>query len=155
MKYLLPLLCALVLATSAVAAEGKHTKGEKPLAIAQGEEVDLKDFLVPGKITVFDFTSEYCPPCRGYAEPLLKLHQSRADLAVVKVDINRPGYNRIDWQSPVAKQYGLHSIPHFKVFGPDGKLLAEDKIAFGPDGQPTSRDPAARRLVDQWIAALE
>jgi thiol-disulfide isomerase/thioredoxin len=154
MKYLLALLCSLVLATAAVAAS-KHTKGEKPLAISQGAEVALQDFLVSGKITVFDFTSEYCPPCRGYSEPLLKLHQSRADLAVVKVDINRPGYNRIDWQSPVAKQYDLHSIPHFKVFGPDGKMIAEDKIAFGPDGQPTNRDPAARRLVDQWIAALE
>lgn len=153
MKYLLPLFCSLVLATSAVAA-GKHTKGEKPLAIAQGREVDLKDFLVPGKITVFDFTSEYCPPCRGYAEPLLKLHQSRADIAVVKVDINRPGYHMIDWDSPVAKQYGIHAIPYFKIFGPDGKVIAEDKITFGADGQPV-RDSSARRLVDQWLAALE
>ena len=32
---------------------------------------------VTGKITIFDFTSEYCPPCRGYDEPLYMLHEQR------------------------------------------------------------------------------
>jgi len=35
----------------------------------------------------------------------------------------------IGWGSPVAKQYGMQSIPHFNVFGPDGKLQAEGKPA--------------------------
>ncbi len=143
MKSLLTLLCSLALLTSVLAA-GTHVKGEKPLRIAQGEQVSLADFLVTGKITIFDFTSEYCPPCRGYTEPLLRLHQKRADVAVVKVDINRPEFHRIDWESPVAKQYGMESIPHFKVYGPDGKLLAED----------TTDDRRARVLVDKWINAL-
>jgi len=154
MKILLPFLCALVLVTSGL-AEGRHTKGELPLVISQGREVDLKDFLVPGKITIFDFTSEYCGPCRAYADPLLHLHRQRPGIVVVKVDINRPEQHRIDWDSPVAKQYDMHSIPHFKVYGPDGKVLAEDKITFGPDGAPLNRDYAARQLVDRWIASLE
>jgi len=153
MKFL-AILCSLVLVTSAL-AEGKHSKGEKPLAISQGQPVDLKDFLVPGMITIFDFTSEYCPPCRGYADPLLQLHRQKAGIAVVKVDINRPEIHKIDWSSPVAKQYDLHSIPHFKVYGPDGRLVAEDKITFGPDGQPVDRNSAARQLVDKWISSLE
>ncbi len=143
MKLLLSLLCSLVLVASSL-AQGKHTKDDKPLAIAQGAEVNLADFLVPGKITIFDFTSEYCPPCRGYAQPLLLLHQRRADVAVVKVDINRPEFHKIDWNSPVARQYGIHSIPHFKIYGPDGKLLAEDSLNKNP----------ARIMVDRWIAAL-
>jgi len=153
MKFL-AILCSLVLVTVAL-AEGKHSKGEKPLAISQGQPVDLKDFLVPGMITIFDFTSEYCPPCRGYADPLLQLHRQKAGIAVVKVDINRPEIHKIDWSSPVAKQYDLHSIPHFKVYGPDGRLVAEDKITFGPDGQPVDRNSAARQLVDKWISSLE
>jgi hypothetical protein len=36
----------------------------------------------------------------------------------------------IDWQSPVAKEFGLESIPHFKVFGPDGKMKAEGDSAY-------------------------
>lgn len=143
MKLLLALLCSLVLATSALAAE-KHTKGAKPLSIAQGQEVSLADFLVTGKTTIFDFTSEYCPPCRVYAEPLLELHQKRDDLAVVKVDINRPEMHKIDWSSPVARQYNLRSIPHFKIYGPDGKLIAED----------IGGDRAARALVDKWLESL-
>lgn len=152
MKHLLPSLCFLVLAASAFAA-GRHVKDAKPLAIAQGREVDLKDFLVPGKYTIFDFTSEYCPPCRAYADPLLKLHQRRADVAVVKVDINRPGIHRIDWDSPAARQFGLVSIPQFKVFGPDGKLVAEDKVVLGPGRRVARQEYPARELVNRWIAA--
>jgi thiol-disulfide isomerase/thioredoxin len=138
-KNLLSLLCSLALAAPLFAA-GQHTKGEKPLTISQGQKVELADFLVTGKTTLFDFTSEYCGPCRAYADPLLKLHQARNDLAVVKVDINRPEIHRIDWESPVAGQYAMRSIPHFKVYGPDGKLIAE--------GQ------AARQLVHQWLETL-
>lgn len=140
MKNLLLILCGFAL-LAPVFAEGNRTKGAEPLRIARGERVDLADYLVPGKTTVFDFTSEFCPPCRAYDPTLLALHQQRADVAVVKVDINRPGLKRIDWQSPVAQQYGMKSIPHFKVYGPDGKLIAEDR--------------AARALVNQWIAALK
>ena len=144
MKQLLPVLLALALVTSAL-AQGRHTKGDRPLAISQGQEVKLTDFLVPGKTTIFDFTSEYCPPCRAYADPLLQLHRQRADIAVVKVDINRLEIHRIDWDSPVARQYCMQSIPHFKIYGPDGKLVAED----------TTDDRPARALVNKWLAALE
>jgi hypothetical protein len=75
------------------------------------------------------------------APALEKLHASRSDIVVVKVDINRPGVKGIDWKSPVVKQYGLHSIPHFKVFGPDGKMLAED----------TTEESKARRMVQKWL----
>ena len=137
-KFLVSLLCSLVLAAPAFAA-GKSTKGDKPLSISQGQKVDLADFLVTGKTTVFDFTSEYCPPCRVYADPLLKLHQRRQDLAVVKVDINRPEYHHIDWESPVSQQYALSGkgIPHFKIYGPDGKLVSEGD--------------EARLQVNRWI----
>jgi len=136
-----------------VVSTAAATKGPEPLRISLGETISLADYAVPGMTTVFDFTSEYCPPCRAYDKPLELLHQRKADVAVVKVDINRPGVTRIDWQSPVARQYGLRSIPHFKVYGPDGKLLAEDQLVVGPDGQVAKRSNAARELVDKWIKA--
>lgn len=112
-------------ATLAVLAAPTQTKPEKPAHVSQGQEVDIASLAVKGKTTIFDFTSEYCPPCRAVAPKLDKLHASRDDIVVVKVDINRPGVKTIDWKSPVAAQYKLRSIPHFKVFGPDGKLKAE------------------------------
>ena len=70
-----------------------------------------------------------------------KVHRTHADIVVVKVDINRPGVKGIDWKSPVAQQYKLRSIPHFKVYGPDGKLVAED----GPGSD------RARTMVVGWF----
>lgn len=122
------LFLAAAAAPFALAEAGK--KGDTPEKIAHGEQVEIKDYLVPGKITVVDFTSEYCPPCRQISPLLDELHARRDDLAVVKVDINRPDVRGIDWKSPVARQYGLQSIPHFKVFGADGKLMAEGDAAF-------------------------
>ena len=110
----------------AAAPSGAPVKPAKPLHVSKGATVKLTDYLVPGKTVVFDFYSDYCGPCVQFAPILEQLHQKRADVVVVKVDINRPGVKRSDWQSPVAAQYGLHSIPHFMVYGPDGKLKAED-----------------------------
>ena len=124
------ILAALLAIPLAAFAADNQTKGPKPAHISQGKEVTLADYLVPGKTTVFDFYSEYCPPCRAIAPRLENLHMTRADIVVVKVDINRPGVKGIDWKSPVARQYKLESIPHFKVYDPDGKLQAEGDAAY-------------------------
>ena len=79
---------------------------------------------VQGKITVVDFFSQYCPPCMRLAPLLEQLAQKRSDLAIKKVNIQRPEVSgKIDWQSPLAKQLGLHSIPHFMIFDQKGKLV--------------------------------
>ncbi len=122
------LVASLALTFSAFAAN--HEKGPEPLKISHGVEVDLADYVVPGKTTIFDFSSEYCPPCRAISPKLDALHKSRADIAVVKIDINRAGIKYIDWKSPVALQYGLQSVPNFKIYGADGKLLSEGQDAY-------------------------
>lgn len=143
MKTLLALLASLALSTAAVAAA---TKGAEPAHVAHGQTINLADYLVPGKTTVVDFSSKYCGPCQAYNEPLAQLHAQRADIAVVKVDINRPETKGIDWKSPVAQQFKLQSIPHFKVYGPDGKLIAEDVAGVSNE---------ARKLVNQYIEQLK
>ena len=100
-----------------------------PARIAHGSEVEIQDYVVPGKVTIFDFTSEGCPPCRAIAPHLHKLHAERSDIVVVEVDLNRPGVGGIDWDSPVAHQYGLQSIPAFKIYGTNGRLQAEGEAA--------------------------
>ena len=137
------MLLAIAL-TLPTAAGWAAVKGPEPLVVSHGERIELADYLVPGKTVIFDFTSKYCDPCQLYEEPLKALHQKRDDIVVVKVDINRPGVKKIDWKSPVAKQYKMGSIPRFKIFGPDGKLLAADIGANKP----------ARQLVNRWCEAL-
>ncbi len=130
-------LTALALSTAALA----RAKADKPERIAFGQEVDITRHFVAGKTIVVDFTSDYCPPCRAINPYLDKLHASRDDIVVLKVDINRPDVRGIDWGSPVAKQYGMSSIPYFKVFGPNGQQIA--------DGQD------ARKMVIAWLEELE
>lgn len=132
MKSLRALVASLLVCSSLVSvafAADARTKPEKPEKISHGAEVKITDYLVSGKTVIFDFTSEYCPPCRAIAPKLDALHAAREDVVVVKVDINRPEHKGIDWKSPVAQQYGMQSIPHFKVYGPDGKLVSEGKEA--------------------------
>ncbi len=97
--------------------------------IAFGEEVDLAEYVVEGKKTVVDFFSKFCPPCLAIGPVLENLVNQRPDLALVKVDINRPGVQGIDWQSPVAQQFSLRSIPHFQIYDEEGTLIAEGQAA--------------------------
>jgi thiol-disulfide isomerase/thioredoxin len=125
----LALIALVAISVSAASKDAAPAKPAKPLHVSKGAEIKLADYIVRGKTTVFDFYSDYCPPCVRVAPALEKLHRTRDDIVVVKVDINRPGQKGIDWHSPVARQFRLQSIPHFKVFGPDGKLRAEDSKA--------------------------
>jgi thiol-disulfide isomerase/thioredoxin len=95
-----------------------------------GERLSADSFIVPGKTTITDFYSVFCGPCMRIAPILEELAKRRSDIVVRKVDINRRGVRGIDWGSPLARQYGLQSIPHFKIYGADGNLLAEGDPAF-------------------------
>jgi hypothetical protein len=69
------------------------------------------------------------------------VHNEREGVKVVKVDINRPEVQgRIDWRSPVAAQYGLRSIPAFRIYAADGSLMAEGD--------------AAREMLFGWFGEL-
>ena len=107
-----------------------NEKPAKPLVISRGAKVKLADYLVPGKITVFDFTSKFCPPCVRLSPKLDALHAKRDDIVVVKIDINRPGVRGIDFQSPVASQYGIDEIPHIKIYDANGKRLSQGDKAM-------------------------
>jgi thioredoxin-like negative regulator of GroEL len=112
-----------------------------PEEISFGQTVDLSQFLISGEITVFDFTSPYCGPCRQLAPWMDRLHAERPGVTVVKVNINRPQKRGIDWASPVARQFGLQSIPAFLVYDAEGNVMAEGA--------------AAKRMVIDWLRQLE
>jgi len=95
-----------------------------------GETIDIKSYLPKDKMTIFDFYSEYCPPCRQIGPLLKQLDEKRADIVVLKVNINRPNVRGIDWKSPVAQQYGLQSIPHFVIYDKSGNLDSEGESAY-------------------------
>jgi thiol-disulfide isomerase/thioredoxin len=112
----------LLLAVSAPGLAGSVREGN---AGWEGSAMSLQTLPVQGKTTLVDFYSPYCPPCMRLAPLLKKLGQKRTDLEIIELNINRPGVQGIDWQSPLAQQLGLQSIPQFLIFGPEGRLMAQ------------------------------
>ncbi len=95
-----------------------------------GQTLDLKSLPVKGKTTVVDCFSPYGPPCMRLAPLLEQLAQTRSDLVIKKVNIQRPEVSgKIDWQSPLAQQLGLRSIPHFIIFDKSGRQSSEGQAA--------------------------
>jgi thiol-disulfide isomerase/thioredoxin len=94
-----------------------------------GQTLEVKSLLVTGKTTLVDFYSPFCPPCVQLAPIIAQLAEKRPDLAVKKANINRPGVNGIDWQSPLAQQYQIRQVPYFMIFSPQGQLVAQGRDA--------------------------
>ena len=94
-----------------------------------GETLDINSLLVKGKTTVIDFYSPFCPPCVRLAPLMAKLAKKRPDLAIKKININRPGVNGIDWGSPLAQQYQIRQVPYFMIFNPQGRPVAQGRDA--------------------------
>ena len=115
--------------TSAGFSSGIYTTRALPSYMIDGS-INLEKRIVKGRTNIIDFYSEYCPPCKKIAPFLKKLDARREDIAVIKIDINRTGVKGIDWDSPVAKQFRLKSIPHFIVISPWGKFICEGKEAY-------------------------
>ena len=99
--------------------------GPKVKAITEGgKKIDLKNVLVPGKITIVDFYADWCGPCREMAPHLEDMAKDDPDIFLRKIDI-------VNWESEVAKQYELRSIPNVRVFDRKGKQVGEATYDLG------------------------
>lgn len=89
-------------------------------SLPPGEKIKFKKEVVPGKITVFDFTAKWCGPCRIYTPKVERLLLKYPNLAVREADI-------LEWDSDLGKQltseYQMPSLPFTLVFDDRGKLL--------------------------------
>jgi thiol-disulfide isomerase/thioredoxin len=93
--------------------------GPKVKDIAQGgKKVELRELVVPGKITIVNFYADWCGPCHAMAPELEALTKENPDIFLRKVDI-------VNWDSDVAKQYDLHSIPNVRVYDRKGKQVGD------------------------------
>lgn len=87
-----------------------------------GERVDIEQYVVKGKLTIFDFYAEWCGPCQDIAPHLEKLVEQEG-IAVYKINIKQ-------WGSPVCQQHNIHSAPSFKIYGKDGTLQYDGDAAY-------------------------
>jgi thiol-disulfide isomerase/thioredoxin len=136
-------------ATAKIAEWAASNRGGRAdyLEVSHGRKLDINTLVVPGKVTIVDFSSDYCAPCVGLAMFLIQAGKSHpARYAIRRVDINRPGFVGIDYQSPVARQYGIKGLPFIVIFDA-GRRIAEGDAAHKwlvddlrklepPDGAP-------------------
>ncbi len=102
-----------------------------------GQTLDVNSLVVQGKTTLIDFHSPFCPPCVRLAPIMKQLAAKRPDLAIKKVNINRPEVQGIDWRSPLAQQYQIRQVPYFMI--------------FNPQGQPVAQGREATETVERWL----
>ena len=118
------LLALALISSGAWAGAGPEANSGNP-----GQTLEVRSLLAQGKTTLIDFYSPFCPPCVQLAPIMAQLAKKRPDLAIKKVNINRPEVNGIDWRSPLAQQYQIQQVPYFLIFSPQGQLVAQGREA--------------------------
>lgn len=78
-----------------------------------GQRVDMKDVIVPGKITVVDFYADWCGPCKRMGPQLEQIARTDPDIRLCKIDV-------VNWETDVVKQYKIRSIPNVRVYDRNG-----------------------------------
>lgn len=134
---LLPQSRGDAVATAKIAEWAASDRGGKAdyQETSHGQTINIDGLAVAGKITIVDFSSDYCAPCVQLAMFLIQQSKSYPRrYAIRRVDVNRPGVVGIDWQSPVSRQFHIDSLPRLVVY--DNKV----KVAEG--------DAARQWLID-------
>jgi peroxiredoxin len=112
---------------------------------AQPDGTPLALSSLEGQLVLIDFWASWCGPCRRENPNVVKLYDRFHDkgfeilgvsldsdrdnwLAAIEADglrwkhVSDLGY----WNNAVAKQYGVRSIPHTVLVGPDGVIIAKN-----------------------------
>lgn len=83
-----------------------------------GKTVTLDKHLAKRKVTIVDFTAEWCKPCALLDQKLAELARANKRVAVRKIDVT-------EWDTPVVRQFlgGVRGLPYVEVFDPQGRRV--------------------------------
>ena len=98
------------------AAAGVAGRGRPVEVISHGAQVDINQHLALGNVTVIEFYADWCGPCRRLSPSLEQMAMSDPQVALRKIDI-------VNWRTPVAQQFNVHSIPQVNVYNRAGRLV--------------------------------
>ncbi len=112
-----------------------------------GKPIRMSDILKKSKVLVIDFWASWCRPCRRenpYVVQIYKKYHNKG-LNILSVSLDRPGAkdkwlkaikddgldwyhvsNLKFWQDPVARQYGVQSIPATFILDANGVIRAKN-----------------------------
>lgn len=111
----------------------------------EGKDLALNDIL--GKVTLIDFWASWCKPCRIENPNVVKVYNQYKDkgFEIISVSLDRPGQknrwlkaiedDQMDWHhisnlnfwnDPIAKEYGVRSIPATFLLDEEGRIVAKN-----------------------------
>jgi thiol-disulfide isomerase/thioredoxin len=91
-------------------------RGQSIEVISHGAQVDINQHLALGNVTVVDFYADWCGPCRMLSPYLEQMASSDPQIVLRKIDI-------VNSNTPVARQFNIHSIPQVNVYNRLGQLV--------------------------------
>ncbi len=126
-------LIMIVFAISALNKNGQTSK--HPITLDDGQVLyaiekrsvvstdNYEDLIVPGYISIIDFTADWCPVCKRLHQFEDKLVVQRDDVIVRKLDVTQQD----DYQLALNK-YNLNfrGVPYSIVYGKNGEFIADD-----------------------------
>lgn len=111
----------------------------------EGKDLSLKDVL--GKYTIIDFWASWCRPCRKENPNVVRVYEKYHDkgLNIISVSLDKAAQkdrwikaikkdnmdwfhvsNLMFWKDPIAKQYGVRSIPATFLLDENGYIIAKN-----------------------------
>lgn len=99
------------------------------MAIVHGKKDTFHD-LISNDLVLVDFFATWCGPCKMLGPVLEDLDSDRANVKIVKVDI--------DESRDLAREYGVMSVPTLLLFK-NGTLVSQ-KVGFMP-----------KEMLIEWI----
>lgn len=122
-----------------IGSEAENFKAPTP----DGKMLSLKESM--GKITIIDFWASWCKPCRvenpNVVRVYNKYHDKGLNIIGVSLDRNKEqwmkaidqdqlNWNHVSnlkfWQEPIAKSYGVRSIPATFIIDEKGNVIAKN-----------------------------
>ncbi|MFT4668667.1 MAG: thiol-disulfide isomerase/thioredoxin [Flavobacteriaceae bacterium] len=110
-----------------------------------GKVISLQDAL--GKYTIIDFWASWCRPCRAENPNVVRVYNKyhNKGLNIISVSLDKAGQkdrwikaiaddkmdwhhvsNLKSWQEPIAKMYGVRSIPATFLLDENGKIIGKN-----------------------------
>jgi len=111
----------------------------------EGKQLSLSETL--GKYTIIDFWASWCRPCRAENPNVVRVYEKYHDkgLNIISVSLDKAGQkerwvkaiedDKMDWyhvsnlkfwQEPIARTYGVRSIPATFLLDEEGRIIAKN-----------------------------
>jgi thiol-disulfide isomerase/thioredoxin len=91
-------------------------RGQQTEVISHGQQVDIAKHLALGNVTIVDFYADWCGPCKLISPALEQMARTDPEIALRKIDI-------VNWNTAVARQFSVRSIPQINVYNRAGQLV--------------------------------